>query len=426
MVLRRILSSLGFGGVDVDTVLSTPTARPGGPFAGQVRLHARGAVELGAIELLVVASSPAGSGEVELARFPVAQRLELAGGAGQAVGFHLVLPYTVPVTLVYGHPMPGIGVGVRTQVSVAGGSAKTDFDPLGVEPTEIHQRVLDALGTIGCRFIRSELRPGPQVWQAITFYAPVPAGQPVGPHIPQLLFATTCDPQGMTVYAEAAARPGHGTTYRISGEQARELGADTGRWIEVVDGWVRAALAELAKAPADQGSFMRPPAGAPPGQQGWPPPRHPNNGYAYSGYGGPGGYRYGGYRPGMGGAVAAGLGGAALGFLGGMVVGDMIHDALTPDVTADAAGAAGTDAAGADAAGAGDAAAGGDTAAGGYTAAGLQDGADPNNYEVTGDEFGQGGYETDGFGAGGYEPGGYDPGMDDFGDFGGDFGGGDF
>ncbi|MBV1854462.1 sporulation protein [Catellatospora tritici] len=413
MVLRRILSSLGFGGVDVDTVLSTPTARPGGPFAGQVRLHARGAVEIESIELLVVASSPAGSGEVELARFPVAQRLELAGGAGQAVGFHLVLPYTVPVTLVYGHPMPGIGVGARTQVSVAGGSAKTDFDPLGVEPTEIHQRVLDALGTIGCRFIRSELRPGPQPWQAITFYAPVPAGQPVGPHIPQLLFAFTGDPQGITVYAEPAARPGQGTTHRVTGEQARELGADTGRWIELVDGWVRGALAELAKAPVDQGSFMRPPAAAPAGQ-GWLPPRHPNHGYAYSGYEGSGGYRYGGYRPGMGGAVVAGLGGAALGFLGGMVMGEMIHDALTPDVTGDAAGAAadpgpeqGTD-------------------QGGDTASAFEGGSDPNNYEVTGDEFNQGGFETDGFGAGGYDPGGYDPGMNDFGDFGGDFGGGDF
>ncbi|GHJ49142.1 hypothetical protein Cs7R123_64840 [Catellatospora sp. TT07R-123] len=416
MVLRRILSSLGFGGVDVDTVLATPTARPGGPFAGQVRLHARGAVEISAVDLLVVASSPAGSGEFELARFPVAQRLELAGGAGQAVGFHLVLPYAVPVTLVYGHPMPGIGVGVRTQVSVAGGSAKTDFDPLGVEPTEIHQRVLDALGTIGCRFVRSELRPGPQPWQAITFYAPVPAGQPVGPQIPQLMFAFTADPQGMTVYAEPAARSGHGDTYRITTEQSRDLGADAARWIELVDGWVRGALARLAQAPADQGAFMRPPAAAPAGQ-GWPP-RHPNHGYAYSGFGGPGGYRYGGYRPGMGGAIAAGLGGAALGFLGGMVVGDLVHDALTPDVTADAAGAG-------DAA-AGDASAdqGADQSAdqGGDAASAFEGGGyDPNNYEVGGD--GSGGFDSSGYGAGGYDPGGYDPGMDDFG---GDFGGGDF
>lgn len=370
MVLRRILSSLGFGGVDVDTVLAASAVRPGGAFSGQVRLHAKGDVEITSLWLLLVAN--ANGAETELGRYPVADAFALRGGTGHAVGFHLAAPYTAPITLIYGHPVPGVTVGVRTQVSVASGSAKTDFDPLGVEPAEIHQHVLDALGTIGCRFVRSGLRPGRPPAQAVTFYAPVPPGQAPGPQIPQLVFLLAADPQGATVIAELAGRPGQGDTHRVGAEQARELSADPARWIELVDGWVRRALERLSSLPAqDPGAFMRPPVHAP------GPPHHsghPSRPYAYPGHGFSG-YRYGGYR-GTGSMIGAGLGGAALGFLGGMVVSDMVHDALAPDVAPDA------DPAGAEAG----------------------TGADPTGAQD-----------------GGYDAGGWDTGGFDSGDFGGDF-----
>ncbi|MEV4413067.1 sporulation protein [Catellatospora sp. NPDC049609] len=417
MVLRRILSSLGFGGLEVDTVLSTPAARPGGAFSGQVRLHAKGDVEITSVQALLVAS--ANGAETELARYPVADRFALRGGTGHAVGFHLAMPYFAPVTLVYGHPMPGVTVGVRTEVSVAAGSAKTDFDPLGVEPTEIHQHVLDALGTIGCRFVRSELRPGSPPAQAITFYAPVPQGQALGPNIPQLVFTLAADPQGVTVSAGLSGRGGPGDVHRVTAEQSRELSADPARWIELVDGWVRKALDQLTAAPQqDPGAFMRPPVHAP------GPPHHsghPNRPYAYPGQGF-GGYRYGGYR-GTGSMIGAGLGGAALGFLGGMVISDMIHDALTPDVAPDtgAADAAGADTASADTAGA-DAGSGADGAAAdaqpdpAADGAGVADTGYDQGYQDAGAQ--DGGYDAGGWDPGGYDSGGFDSG---FGDFGGDF-----
>lgn len=390
MSLRRILSSLGFGGVDVDTVLSTPSGRPGGAFSGQVRLHAKGDVEITSVQLLLVANS--GGVETELARYPVADRLPLRGGTGHAVGFHLLMPYAAPITMIYGHPMPGVTVGVRTQVSVSAGSAKTDFDPIGVEPAEIHQHVLDALGTIGCRFARSELRPGSPVTQAITFYAPVPQGQPVGPHIPQLVFTFAADPQGATVVAELAGRPGPGDVHRVTEEQARAMAAEPARWIELVDGWVRAALDRLSQAPqGDPGAFMRPPVHAP------VPAGRPRQPYAYPGRDS-GGYRYGGYRGGTGAMIGAGLGGAALGFLGGMVVGDMIHDAMTPDVAPDTSAADGQDAS-----------TGAAETDAQYADTGYADqGTDPGGYQDPG-----------GYDAGGWDSGGFDSGF-------GDFGGGDF
>jgi len=207
---------------------------------------------------------------------------------------------------------------------VAGGAGKTDFDPFQVAATEMHQHVIDALGTIGCRFVRNELRPA---GQAITFYAPVPTGQQVGPQIPQLTFVFANDPQGMTVTTELAARLGAGDAHRLTPELAQQLSAQPNGWVSHVDGWVTGVLTKLASAPgvpgAGAGSFMQP---APAVPTGYAP-----QGRQYQYAGAAPAYQYGGYGSrgfGMGSMVASGVGGAALGFLGGMMIADMMQ----PDV----------------------------------------------------------------------------------------------
>jgi sporulation-control protein len=355
MVLKKLLGSLGFGGVEVDTVLSAPITRPGEALTGQVHLRAKADVEITSIALLVVAAGR-GGGEVELARHVVAQGLRMSGGSTQAVPFAVATPFSAPVTVIYGQALPGISVGVRTEVSVASGSAKTDFDPAGVEPSTIHQQILDALGTIGCRFVRTELRPGslagltPPVVQSIIFYAPVPEGQPAGPHIPQLVFSFAGDALALSVVAEVASRPGTGDQHRVT---PAGLETDSPSFVETVDGWVRQALERLNHpAPAVAGAFLQPaPAAAGHEQPGYGQPGYCQPGYGQPGYGRPGqqpyayqghgqqgGYRYGGNRGGSaGGMIAAGVSGAALGFLGGMVISDMIGDAMAPDAANTAA-----------------------------------------------------------------------------------------
>jgi sporulation-control protein len=378
MVFKKLLSSLGFGGVEVDTVLAAQPAGPGGTLSGQVHLRAKGDVDIAAIQLLIVASGA--MGEVELGRFTVAGGLRLGSGAAQAVAFTITLPAHTPITILYGQNLPGVSVGVRTEVAVAGGTGKTDFDPLQVQATEVHQHIIDALGTIGCRFVRNELRPA---GQAITFYAPVPAGQPVGPHIPQLTFVFAADPQGMNVTAELVARPGQGDPHRITPELASRLSAATDGsqgWVEHVDGWVTQILAKAAAtAGAGSGSFMQPAPAAMPGYA----PQGRQQPYAYSGAAPA--YQYGGYRGGglgIGSVIAGGVGGAALGFLGGMMLADMMQ----PDVTVNET---------------------------------------VNNYETGTDDQS---YQDSSYGdSASYQDAGYDDysgGYDDYG--GGDFGGGDF
>jgi sporulation-control protein len=366
MVFKKLLGSLGIGGPTVDTVLSTPTATPGGPLQGQIHLKGGGSdTEIEGITLILVAQS--GGTTFEVARIIAAGPFTLPAGSNHTVPLNTQTPWDIPITTIYGQPLPGIALGVRTQVDVRGGSGKTDLDPLTVAPLPVHNHLLDALGNLGCRFIRADLRPGQQVGlaapvvQRITFYAPADARQPGG-HLPQLSLNFVANAHALDIAIEAGwgNPPTHHTLAHTDA---------AGDITPIIGGWVRDALARLPQQATPQGSFMQP------AQPGYQP--------GYANQSGPRGYDRGydnGYRrgPGMGGMIAAGAGGAALGFLGGMVAGELLNDAFTPDVN--------------------------------VTENYYDTGGDPSQYADTG-----------------YDAGGYDSGSDYGGDFGGgDFGGGDF
>ncbi len=334
MVFKKLLAGLGLGGVEADTVLAPQPAVAGGHLTGQVNLRAKTDADITAIGLILVGQGP--MGEIELGRFSVAGAVHLAAGTTQSVPFNVPLPAHTPFTVLFGQNLPGPQLGVRTELAVVSGKAKGDFDPVRVEAAVVHQHIMDTLGLIGCRFVRSELRPGqyaglpvPAV-QAITFFAPLPEGQRGGPHIPQITFTLVGADQGITVLAELAGRHGSADRHELSAADIEGLTATDGGWSGEVDRWLVNVLDKLGQAaPAGTGSsaFLQPHSSAH-GRHGQHSP------YKYSGYRG---------KPSMAGALAMGVGGAALGFLGGMMIGDMIGDAFGPDMADGAMDAAGVE-----------------------------------------------------------------------------------
>ncbi len=361
MVFKRLLAGLGLGGVEADTVLPPQPAMAGGQLTGQVNLRAKSDTDITAITLILVAQGR--MGELELGRFQVAGMVRIPSGSQQSVPFSVPLPAHTPFTVLFEQNLPGMQLGVRTELAVASGKAKGDFDPVRVEAASVHQQIMDTLGLIGCRFVRTELRPGPATGlnvpaaQAITFYAPIPEGQQPGPHIPQITFTLVGADQGITVLAELTGRPGMPDRHELSAADIQGLTNTDGGWSGEVDRWLISTLDKLASAPqtaagAGSGAFMQPsaPGHQPPGyghqQQRYGQPGYGKQGYAYGGHGQHGSYKYGGYhgRPSMAGALAMGVGGAALGFLGGMMLGGMIGDAFGgDDPAADAADTAGAE-----------------------------------------------------------------------------------
>ncbi|WP_238006540.1 sporulation protein [Dactylosporangium sp. AC04546] len=338
MVFKKLLASLGLGGVEVDTVIAAQPVTPGGMLTGQVNLRAKSDSQVTAVDLQLLVNGPLG--EVELARHRVAADLHLTGGSNPSLPFTLPVPAHAPFTALYGHNLPGLTAGVRTHVTVASGTAKGDFDPVKLDASPVQQQIMDALGIIGARFVRSELRPGAGLTglavpaaQAVTFYAPIPEGQQPGPHIPQVVFLIAAGADDLTAVAELATRPGAGDRHHLTAADIERLNTEEDGWIAEVDRWLTTVLQQHGQPAAAPGAFLQPHQ---PSAHGQPNSyRHPGQAYAYKGHQP---YQYGGYqrRPGMGAAIAAGVGGAALGFLGGMVISDMIGDAFEPDVAAQA------------------------------------------------------------------------------------------
>src|SRR5688572_13344295 len=206
MVFKKLLAGLGFGGVEVDTVLPPQPALAGGQLFGQVNLRAKSDTDITAITLILVSQAP--MGELELGRFQVAGMVRVPSGTTQSVPFSVPLPPHTPFTVLFGQNLPGMNLGVRTELSVASGKAKGDFDPVRVEAASVHEQIMDTLGLIGCKFVRSDIRPGVHAGfnvpaaQAIIFFAPIPDGQQPGPHIPLITFTLSGNNDGLTVIAE--------------------------------------------------------------------------------------------------------------------------------------------------------------------------------------------------------------------------------
>ncbi|WIY01159.1 sporulation protein [Amycolatopsis mongoliensis] len=305
-MFNRMLSRFGIGGPSVDTVLDSPHAAPGQPITGQV--HIRGGTadaEIGQVVLALVAHADADhgyGGDTEFFRLVVQQELRVPAGQPVSIPFRLPLPWETPVTAVDGAALPGMRVGVRTDLLVEGAPDKGDLDPVLVGPLPSQNKVLDAFGVLGFTFRGAGVAPGhlPGVsgelgfHQELEFFAPAQyAGR-----VNQVTVTFVANPDELHVILDADKRgdtPGH---LRLAHEEAQNID-----WAGPVSGW----LAQVAERSPGYPTFDGDP-----------------------GYGGQQGYddHHGRRRgPGMGGMLAAGAAGVA----GGMVLGGAAEEFFGDD-----------------------------------------------------------------------------------------------
>jgi sporulation-control protein len=340
VVFKKMLGALGMGGLKVDTVLSTPGAHPGAALTGQVNLVGGSAdadiehITLGLVTRMEVETGHgdhAATGEFH--RLTVSGPLRLAAGQHLSLPFQLVLPWETPITTVYGQPLRGMVMGVRTEVSIARAIDKGDLDPVQIHPLPVQQRILDAFTQLGFVFKSADLEYGQiaGVHQTLPFYQEIeyfPAQQYAGSlNEVELTFVT--NPHTVDVILEFDKRggmfsAGHDSYGRYSVSHAD---ADTTDWTQVVDGWVRQALEHRQAMPGF----------AAPGGYGQPGYGHPGYGQSHGHAGHHGHYRghghghgHGGHGGGhgsdMGGVLMGVAGGMAAGYVAGEVMDEMFED----------------------------------------------------------------------------------------------------
>ncbi|MGW6442204.1 sporulation protein [Lentzea sp. NPDC055074] len=313
-MFKRMLSAFGVGGPSVDTVLDSPHASPGQVVTGQVRIQGGSAdAEIGQVVLSLVTRVEVEHGDheyggvSEFLRVVVQQGVRVGAGQLVAIPFQLPIPWETPITAVGGGQLPGMTVGVRTELVIAGAPDKGDLDPVLVHPLPSQDAVLTAFGQLGFSFRSADVEAGrlhgvPQelgFYQEIEFFPPAQfAGR-----IQQVELTFVANPHELYVILEADRRGGMFSSggdafghFRLSHQEAQV--AD---WASSVNGW----LSQIAERSG--GMFGH-------GQHG-------QHGH-YDQHGHHGGHHRGG--PGMGTVVAAG----AAGLVGGMVVGEMMDDAF--------------------------------------------------------------------------------------------------
>ncbi|WP_367129293.1 sporulation protein [Saccharothrix sp. HUAS TT1] len=319
-MFKRMLSAFGVGGPSVDTVLDTPHAQPGQVITGQVRIQGgSNDAHIDQIVLSLVTRVEVEHGDheyggvSEFLRASVAQGVRVTAGQPVTVPFQLPIPWETPITAVGGQPLPGMTVGVRTELVISGAPDKGDLDPVLVGPLPSQDRVLEAFGQLGFQFRSADVEAGRihGVNQELGFYQEIeffPPGQYAGA-VNQVELTFVTNPHELVVVLEADKRGGLFSSGSDAFGRFHVTHADAMRtdWAGAINQW----MAQIAQR-GGHAAY---------GQPGYGQPGYGNHGYDHHGH-------HGHHRgPGMGGVVA----GAAAGVVGGMVLGEVLDDAFEGD-----------------------------------------------------------------------------------------------
>ncbi|HEX6355540.1 sporulation protein [Actinophytocola sp.] len=305
-MFKRMLSAFGVGGPSVDTVLDSSSARAGEVLRGRVSIQG-GSKDVVVIDQVVLslvtrvevehAGGEAG-GIGEFHRVVVQRDVRVAANARLDIPFQLSLPWETPVTTVGDVHLPGVTVGVRTELVIKGAPDKGDLDPVAVRPLRSQDAVLEAFGELGATFRSADVEVGRIVGvpQELGFYQEIeffPPPQFAG-RLNQVELTFVASHRDLWVVLEADKRGG---LFRAGGDSFGRFhmtheDAERADWTSLLGEW-------LART-AERASHGNPAFGH---------QKHGHHGHRGSGMGG------------MMGAAAAGL-------VGGMILGDMMDGEL--------------------------------------------------------------------------------------------------
>ncbi|RIV40853.1 sporulation protein [Micromonospora radicis] len=255
MVFKRIRQAMGVGGPSVATVLVDPNCLPGGRLEGTVMVTGGehpvdvSYLALGLSTRVEVASGENGyATDEQFHRQRVTGPFRLEPGQRYDVPFRFDVPWETPVTVLYGQHLPGMSVGLRTQLAVARALDQGDLDPVAVHPLPAQQRLLDALLRLGFRFARADVERGHLygVHQTLPFYQEIefyPAAQYAGA-MNQLEVTFVAGAGQLQVVLELDRRGGLLTAGRDAfGRFAVEYATvDQTDWAARLDDWLRQSL----------------------------------------------------------------------------------------------------------------------------------------------------------------------------------------
>jgi Sporulation control protein len=221
-VFRKLLAAFG-AGVEVDTVLHGTQVRPGETLHGEVRFRGGSSdhrVDAITIDFTALVEIEYGDNETRrtfsFLRAPVSGPFELKAGQAHSLPFAIRVPWETPVSAIAGRPLPGMRLGVATELALKGALDKGDLDPLFVSPLPEQEYLLAALDRMGFRFKGADLEAGTLPGSTMPFYQEIEyhAGPEWRRHFNELELTFIAGPSSMDVLLEADTRGGFLTSSR--------------------------------------------------------------------------------------------------------------------------------------------------------------------------------------------------------------------
>jgi len=284
---------VGFGvflpgsGLTVDTALTNPSTRPGLSLPGRVTVTAgRSQVPIDQVVLGLVTRVEPESGDeayvlVEFHRVLASGAFVLAPGERRGAAFAVGVPWETPVTVIYGHCLLNLRMGLRAEVAVSPILDRGDLRTVYVHPLPAQEGILAALAELGFQLRQVGLQAGrmPGVDQRLPFHqkigfwaAPLYAGP-----FSELELTFFADSRAMEVIFTLDRRVALAGAGHFSLSRFRVAHTPTGDvdWVGVVDGWIRYAVRRHGAAASgyrtttalpESPHTSRPPSIEPPGR----------------------------------------------------------------------------------------------------------------------------------------------------------------
>ena len=176
MVLRILKAALGVG-VTVDSVINGNTITPGGTLNGEVKFtggEVDQKVEGITLEFTaLVENDDKGEDATSTYHFHRAQvsgPFQLVKESSHSVQFEVPVPWETPISSFNGRPLPGMKLGVATELALDKAFDKGDLDPLIIEPLPVQTAAMEAMESLGFVLQLADLESGTIPGSHMPFY----------------------------------------------------------------------------------------------------------------------------------------------------------------------------------------------------------------------------------------------------------------
>lgn len=215
-MFKRLKARFG-GGTTIDTRVHTPVAYPGGTLDGVVEIVGGEFVQqisYLALRLVVRVEVETEDSEHHSDQSFAEQRVHgpftLHPAERKTVPFSIGVPLETPFNVVGQRELPGVRLGVRTELEIERSTDKGDFDPIRVGPLPAQERILAALDRIGCHLRNSDVERGHIRGAALPFYQELEFAPPpeLAGRISELEVTFLAGPHSMDILLEGDRRGG--------------------------------------------------------------------------------------------------------------------------------------------------------------------------------------------------------------------------